>query len=125
MEKAQKSKIKDILLKMREDIIAKVRNIEKESLSQSQRDASGDLSGYSFHMADVASDNFEREMSLGLAANEREMLYQIDNALKRLHEKDFGKCESCGKEISIKRLLALPYATLCIKCQEKEDKSPK
>jgi RNA polymerase-binding protein DksA len=125
MNKLQKARLKNILLQMREDIITKVKNIEKESLSQSQRDASGDLSGYSFHMADVASDNFEREMSLGLAANEREMLRHIDNALKRLKDKDFGKCENCDKQITIKRLTAVPYARLCIACQEKEDKSPR
>jgi len=123
MDKQEKARLKKILLKMREDIAAKVRNIEKENLGRLQKDATGDLSGYGMHIADVASDNFERELSLGLAANERELIYKIDNALKRLKERDFGECETCGKIIGLKRLSAVPYAMMCIKCQEQADKA--
>ena len=123
MDKREKARLKKILLKMREDIAAKVRNIEKENLGRLQKDATGDLSGYGMHIADVASDNFERELSLGLAANERELIYKIDNALKRLKERDFGECEACGKIIGLKRLSAVPYAMMCIKCQEQADKA--
>jgi DnaK suppressor protein len=122
MNRQEKDKLKKILLKVRENVIAKVKNIEKENLGRLQKDATGDLSGYGMHMADVASDNFERELSLGLAANERELLYKIDNALKRLKERDFGLCEACGKIIGLKRLSAVPYAMMCIKCQEQSDK---
>jgi DnaK suppressor protein len=123
MNRQEKAKLKNILLNMREGIIAKVQNIEKENLGRLQKDATGDLSGYGLHMADVASDNFERELSLGLAANERELLHKIDNALKRLRERDFGLCEACGKAITLKRLSAVPYAMMCIKCQEQADKN--
>lgn len=122
MDKQEKLRLKNILLKMREDITAKVRSIEKENLGRLQKDATGDLSGYGMHIADVASDNFERELSLGLAANERELLYKIDNALKRLKDRGFGECEACGKVIGHKRLSAVPYAMMCIKCQEQADK---
>jgi DnaK suppressor protein len=122
MNRQDKVKLKKVLLKMRENIIAKVQNIEKENLGRLQKDATGDLSGYGLHMADVASDNFERELSLGLAANERELLHKIDNALKRLKERDFGLCEACGKIITLKRLSAVPYALMCVKCQEQADK---
>jgi DnaK suppressor protein len=125
MNRQEKAKLKNILLKMRENIIAKVQNIEKENLGRLQKDATGDLSGYGLHMADVASDNFERELSLGLAANERELIHKIDNALKRLRERHFGLCESCGKAITLKRLSAVPYAMLCVKCQEQADKNLK
>ncbi len=76
-------------------------------------------------MADVASDNYERELSLDLAASERELLYKIDNALRRLKDKDFGNGQQCKKGIGVKRLIAVPYALLCIACQEQEDKKPK
>ena len=122
MDRTQKTKLKKKLLKLREDVMDKVKHIQKDNLGQSQRDASGDLSGYSLHMADVASDNFEREMLLGLAGSEHDLLYSIDSALKRLKEKSFGICTKCEKNISIKRLSAVPYTQLCIKCQEKEDK---
>ena len=125
MNKQLKVKFKSTLIKMRDDICSKIGHIEKENLGRSQKEATGDLSGYSFHMADMASDNYERELSLGLAASERELLYKIDNALKRLKDKNFGKCEQCQKEITQKRLTAVPYALLCIACQEQEDKKSK
>ena len=125
MDKTQKMKLKKTLLKMREDIVAKVKHLKEENLNKSQRDASGDLSGYTFHMADVASDSFEREISLGLAASEQELLYDIDAALVNMKDKNFGRCDRCKKDIGFKRLSAVPYAQLCIKCQQQEDKEPK
>lgn len=125
MNRLQKMRLKKILLEKREEIMEKVKHIKQEVLGKSQRDASGDLSGYTFHMADVASDNFEREISLGLAESEQELLYQIDDALERLRDKNFGKCRLCNKDIGIKRLGAVPYAQLCISCQEREEKKPK
>jgi RNA polymerase-binding protein DksA len=125
MNKTNKIKIKNILLKKREEVIKKVKHIEKENLGKSQRDASGDLSGYRLHMADVASDNFEREISLGLAASEQDLLCQIDDAINRIKEKNFGICQICSKEIGMKRLLAVPYAVLCIACKEREEKKGK
>jgi len=125
MDKQQKAKHKKKLLDLRENILDKVKNIQKEYLNKSPQEASGNLSGYSFHLADLASDNFEREVLLGLAENERSMLIEIDMALNRLKERDFGKCSDCGKQIRSKRLLALPYALMCITCQEEADKNSK
>ena len=125
MDKQQKTKYKKKLLDLRENVLKKVKNIQKEYLNKSPQNASGNLSGYSFHMADIASDNFEREVLLGLAENERSMLIEIDRALRRLKDKDFGKCSDCGKQISQRRLLALPYALMCITCQKEADKESK
>ncbi len=92
--------------------------------SKSLKDASGDLSGYSIHMADMATDLYDREFSLGLAEGERKRLYEIESALKRIEEGTYGVCDACGDAISRKRLKAMPQAELCIKCQEKQEKKP-
>jgi len=124
MDRAKKMKIKKLLIKKREEIVEQMRQMRKDgSLGTSQKDASGDLSGYSLHIADVATDNFDREMQFKYATAEQRILFEIDAALARLKERSFGKCEDCEKDIKINRLLALPYAKLCVKCQEKEDKS--
>ena len=115
-------KFKKLLLEKREELISSVNNITEDTRRQSQKEASGDLSGYSLHMADMASDNFEREFSLNLASGERETLLKIDEALKRIEEKTYGKCISCGKKISKRRLSAVPYAKLCVPCKEEEEK---
>ncbi|MFH1621924.1 MAG: TraR/DksA family transcriptional regulator [Candidatus Omnitrophota bacterium] len=113
---------KKVLIKRKELINEEIDHISSDTLMQSQKDASGDISGYSYHMADVATDNYDREFSLGLASNERDILYEIDAALEKIKDGTFGLCEDCQKSISKTRLKAVPYAKLCIKCQEVKEK---
>jgi RNA polymerase-binding protein DksA len=112
---------KALLLKEREKIGGGLSHIAQETLKTSQKDASGDLSGYSFHMADQASDNYEVEFSLSRASDEQDLLYSIDEALKRVMEGSYGSCSQCGKQIPKKRLKAIPHAELCIICQSKNE----
>ena len=121
MNKKDLEKFKKLLLKKREDLIYEMNNFTKDTLNKSQREASGDLSGYSFHMADQASDNYDREFSLNLASDNQKVIYAIDEALGRIKDKTYGRCSKCNKEIGRKRLQAVPYATLCIDCQRKEE----
>jgi len=121
MTRQELLKYKKLLLKIREGIAGDISHIAKESL-KSQKESSGDLSGYSFHMADMASDSYDRELSLNIASEEQEIVYEIDDALKRIKEGKFGKCISCDKKIPQKRLSAVPYAKYCIQCKSKEEK---
>lgn len=113
---------KKVLIKRKEEINDEINHISSDTLMQSQKEASGDNSGYSYHMADVATDNYDREFSLGLASNERDILYEIDAALLKIKDGSFGLCEECDKAISKTRLKAVPYAKLCIKCQKAREK---
>ena len=122
MIKKDLERFKKILLEIRKKIAGDLQHLEGDSLNTTQRDASGDLSGYSFHMADMATDNFDREFTLGLASNEQQLLNLIDTAIRKIDDASYGDCETCKKSISVKRLLAMPYAPLCIKCQELEEK---
>lgn len=85
------------------------------------RDSSGDLSAYAFHMADAGTDAMGREQNFMLAANLGRTLTEIEDALRRLREGHYGVCDRCAKAIGTKRLLALPYARLCLACQEDAD----
>jgi len=116
---------KEKLTKLRLDLMDEISRIKNDTLNKSTRDASGDLSGYSLHMADQASDNFDKEFSLDLAQNEQEMLYWIDSALKRIDEKAYGQCITCHKAITKQRLKAVPYTEHCIACQEAQEKGSK
>jgi len=113
---------KKAVLKKKEEILAEIKHISEDTLKKSQKEASGDISGYTYHMADVASDNYDREFSLVLASNERELLYALDEALKKIEDGSFGICEDCKNLIAKNRLKALPYAPLCVKCQSKREK---
>jgi len=121
MPKKELNKYKALLVKEREKIGGGINHITQDALKTSQREASGDLSGYSFHMADVASDNYEVEFSLGRASDEQNILYTIDEALKRVKDGSYGSCTQCGKQIPKRRLDALPHTELCIACQSKNE----
>ena len=121
MPKKELNKYKALLIKEREKIGGGISHITQDALKTSQREASGDLSGYSFHMADVASDNYDVEFSLGRASDEQNILYTIDEALKRVEDGSYGSCTQCGKQIPKKRLNALPHTELCIACQSKNE----
>ena len=123
MNKTELDKFKNFLEAYRKKIAEGLNHLERDHLNYSQKEASGDLSGYAFHMADMATDNFDREFSLDLASSEQNLLNCIDEAIGKIKEGTFGVCEDCNKAISIKRLKAVPYAKLCIKCKEKEEKN--
>ena len=128
MEKMDKKSVKffkELLLKKKAELSKGIEHIANDALKTSQRDATGDLSGYSLHMADMATDNYDREFSLGLASNEQKILDRINEALEKLDDHTFGLCELCGKKISKIRLKAVPYAELCVPCQQKQEKKKK
>jgi DnaK suppressor protein len=83
----------------------------------------GDLSSYSFHMADQGTDAMEREKQFLFASQEGRYLWHVNEALRRLYKtpEKFGHCQTCGAEITFERLDALPHARLCITCKEKEE----
>src|SRR6266700_731389 len=94
-----------------------------ESFNSSLQASDGDLSSYSFHMADQGTDAMEREKAFLFASQEGRYLWHVNQALRRLYQtpEKFGKCEQCGEDIGFDRLDALPHARLCIKCKAKEE----
>lgn len=120
--KKELQEFKRIVLKRREEILDSIKHSSEDTLKKTQKDAAGDISGYTYHMADVATDTYDREFSLGLASNERKLLYELDDVLKKIEEGTFGICEDCKNLIAKNRLKSIPYARLCVKCQEKREK---
>ncbi|MFC1548925.1 TraR/DksA family transcriptional regulator [Candidatus Omnitrophota bacterium] len=111
------------LVKEKAKILDEIISLQGDVVKKSLKDASGDLSGYAFHMADMATDLYDREFSLELAEGERERLYALDDAITRIDEGTYGQCNGCGCSIKKQRLKAMPQAELCIKCQEEKEKS--
>lgn len=116
---------KEKLINLREDILNQIKDISDDTLMKSQKDISGDMSGYSLHMADMASDNYDREFSLGIVSSEREVLFEINEALKRIEEGTYGICQISGKPISKIRLNAIPHARYSKEVMEKLEKENK
>jgi DnaK suppressor protein len=101
------------LLARRNAIVAKLSSLGKDS-----RDVETDIAQ---DVADKAESSYTKEFLLSLSDAERDQLFQIDAALKRIEARDFGACQMCQKEIGKKRLNALPWTPLCIECQEKAE----
>ena len=117
MDKKKLDYYRNSLMKLKE-------TFSKDILSMSENpknsgEESHDISGHVLHMADVATDIYDKEFNLGLVSNEKGMLSKVDAALKKIDEKTFGICAECNKAIPEVRLKAIPYVETCLKCQEK------
>jgi len=121
MNKKELHEFKSILLRLRAQLSGEMGKLADEALRQNIQDATGDLSSMPIHMADVASDNFEKELNLDFIQMQSADLRSIDEALARIEQGTFGTCESCGKPISKTRLRAVPHARLCIECKREEE----
>jgi DnaK suppressor protein len=73
-------------------------------------------------IVDRANNAYSRELNFSLSDSERQLLLQVDEALKRLEAETYGSCLSCGQEIAPPRLQAIPWARYCIDCQELEER---
>lgn len=109
---------RDKLLDLKDDLMKQIHEISEESLRKSQNEASGDITKHSLHLADRASDTYERDFNLSLVSSESKIVTEIDEALKRIEHNEYGFCLKCGKPIAKKRLDAIPYARHETKCQE-------
>ena len=122
LPKSQLLEYKKILEKVRDRVVDEISFLAGDNLNRSPRDSSGDLSSYSFHMADQGTDNFDREFALNLVSSEQDVLYEIDDALRRVDMGTYGVCENCNHAIEKARLTALPFAKMCFKCKSEAEK---
>jgi DnaK suppressor protein len=98
-----------LLLEKRAEIIGNVQGME-----DARNAALGDIAHMPLHMADVGSDNYEQEFTLGLMENERELLREIEEAIVRMRDGYYGVCLDSGQPINRARLEAKPWAKYCI-----------
>lgn len=126
LTKKQISYFEKRLLEERKRVIKELVHYD-ETFGNTPQGADGDLSSYSFHMADQGTDAMEREKAFLFASKEGRFLWHVDQALRRLYRQpeEFGKCHSCGGEVGFDRLDALPHARFCIECKQREEDGKK
>jgi len=110
MKKDELKHYRDMLLLRRAEVLGDITSMSAEAL---RADASN-LSNMPLHMADVGSDYYEQELTLGLVESERNMIQEINEALARIAEGTYGVCQVTGKRIKKARLNAKPWAKYCI-----------
>ena len=121
MKAADVKVFKTALESLRARLRGDVSTMADAALRKTRSEASGDLSSMPIHMADIGSDAFEQEFTLSLMASEEGTLEQIEHALDRIRARTYGTCEDCNGVIAKKRLEAIPFASLCIRCAEKQE----
>jgi DnaK suppressor protein len=89
--------------------LLRVRAALLQRIKRLTQDAAEESPGYSIHMADAATDSFDRDLTLGLASFEQEALYEVDAALQRIADGTYGVCELTGRRIPWERLEAIPW----------------
>ncbi len=109
-------RFKQRLLELRRQLTRTVQETAKEALT------SDETKGYSQHMADEGTDDFERTINLEVTGCEFNIIRQIDRALEKITENSYGICDITGEPIPVARLDAIPYATMTVKAQEKLEK---
>jgi DnaK suppressor protein len=111
---------RQMLLAKRRQLVGDVAHLEDEAIRTNQHGGSG-ASAMPIHMADIGSDTWEQELTLGLIENERGLLREIDEALDRLKDGTYGICVATGKAITKARLRAKPWAKYCIEYARKRE----
>lgn len=107
------------LLEERKRAVAQVQEFGDE-LRTGAEASDGEVTSWRFHMADEGTDTYEREQTFLLASREGRLLWNIDEALRRLYRspEGYGRCSECGKRIGYERLDAIPYAITCVACKK-------
>jgi DnaK suppressor protein len=113
MTKKELDEYRKKLVTRRNELIHKLSEFQTES-KQVETDIAQDL-------ADKAESSYTKEFLLSMSDAERSQLRHIDAALKRIDKREYGSCQMCQKEIGKKRLSYLPWAPLCIECEEKAE----
>lgn len=108
IEKA--NEMRALLLKLKEDALAEIGKSVRSGAEKTTDEPSGDI-------YDQASNERDRELLMLLSDRERDKIRNIDEALARLAEGEYGICEDCEEEIPLARLKAMPFARLCVKCK--------
>ena len=107
--KPEWSKFYQNLLELRERLLHQMDGLAKESAEE--------LAGYSLHMADSGTDNFDRDFALSLLSSDQDAIYEIEEALKRIEKNTYGVCELTGKNIPKARLEAIPWTRFTVEAQ--------
>lgn len=116
LSKTEIARFKQRLEQLRADVMKSVRTT-KEAVTQPD-----EAKGYSQHSADEGTDDFVKNINLEVTNKEFGLIRQIDRALEKIEEETYGVCDITGEEIPLKRLEAVPYATMTVKAQEKFEK---
>lgn len=105
----------------RNDLRRQQEELEEDSFEGTQSELTGEV-GLDEDFADAGTATFDRERDLSIRNNIRDLIEQIERAMRRIDEGSYGTCERCGQPIDAARVKALPHASLCLDCKRREER---
>ena len=117
MNKTQLKKFRSLLEEKRDEIIRRAQQTLSEDMALDSNELPDEM--------DLASTEYLQSFTFRLRGREKSFLSKIQKAIEKIEQGDFGNCETCGEEISLKRLEARPETTLCIRCKEEQEREEK
>lgn len=124
MYKGDLDHFKDALRRQGEKIQHTIEIMKENNTAEQDKYSPTELSNYDNHPAELGTELFHAEMNTALKVHEEHLLKEIHDALGRIEDGTFGKCAFCGRKIGKERLEAVPYARLCIDCEESKAVAP-
>ena len=109
------------LLQLKDELLDAMNGVGRDTLRT--RSEGSDASAFGMHTGDAGSDAYDRDFALSLLSQERDSLFEIDAALKKIKDGNYGLCEISGKQIPHARLEALPFARYTVECQAELEKN--
>lgn len=110
-----KGRLQEIYLSLREEVRAE--------LERSGHEGYAELAGPTPDLGDSAVADMLADLDIGLADRQVKEMQEVEAALKRVADLNFGDCAQCGDEIGFERLMAYPTAQRCVRCQELHEKT--
>ena len=123
MRKTELQRFRKLLLAEKERVVKSMAEHHKVIRGQDGQEGAAASRAHSNHLADQGTDEYQYEATIQFASTEGRYLYHIEEALARIEDGSYGKCEGCGGQIGKERLKAVPHARLCIECKEKEEEA--
>jgi DnaK suppressor protein len=114
-------RFREALLEERRRVTAAIENLHEDHPG-SMAEETGEDAVFDNHLADTATETYDRELDYTLEENSEHVLADINAALERIEAGTYGICANCGKQIAEERLDARPWATLCIDCQRERER---
>jgi len=117
MNKTQLKKFRTLLEEKRDEIVRRAQQTLSEDMALDSNELPDEM--------DLASTEYLQSFTFRLRGREKSFLSKIQKAIEKIDQGDFGNCEECGEEISLKRLEARPETSLCIRCKEEQEREEK
>ena len=121
MRKTELQRFRKLLLAERDRVMQSMAQHQRVIRGQDGEEGGASGRAHSNHLADQGTDEYQHEATIQFASTEGRYLYHIEEALTRIEDGTYGKCDNCAAQIGKERLKAVPHARLCIDCKEKEE----